>query len=61
MMKVKTKIDTDQIVEIGECHLGVELKKDRIIMEGCNMLTIIENDFRKGNLRGIQNYKGVKF
>ena len=42
MIKVIIKIDTDQIVEIGECHLGVELNMDRIMKEGDNMLTIIE-------------------
>ena len=42
MIKVIIRIDTDQIVEIGECHLEVELSMDRIIEEGHNMLTIIE-------------------
>ena len=32
----------NQLVEIGECHIEVELSTDRIIGEGCNMLTIIE-------------------
>ena len=40
MIKVIIRIDTDQIVEIGECHLGVELSTDRIIEEG-HVLTII--------------------
>ena len=42
MIKAIIRIDTDQIVVIGECHLGVELGMDRIIEEGCNMLIIIE-------------------
>ena len=42
MIKVIIRIDTDQILVIGECHLGVELSTDRIIKEGCNMLIIIE-------------------
>ena len=42
MIKANIKIDIDQIVEIGECHLQVELSMDRIIEEGHNMLTIIE-------------------
>ena len=42
MIKVIISIDTDQIVEIGECHLGVELSMDRSIEEGHNMSIIIE-------------------
>ena len=42
MIKANIKIDTGQIVEIGECHLEVELSMDRIIEECCNMITIIE-------------------
>ena len=42
MIKVNIKIDIDQIVEIGECHIEVELSTDRIIEEGPNMITIIE-------------------
>ena len=42
MIKAIIRIDTDQIVVIGECHLGVELDMDKIIKEGCNMLIIIE-------------------
>ena len=42
MIKVNIKIDTDQIVEIGECYLEVELSTDRIIEEDCNMITIVE-------------------
>ena len=42
MIKIIIRIDTDQIVEIGECHLEVELSMDRIVEEGHNMLTIIE-------------------
>ena len=42
MIKAIIRIDTDQIVVIAECHLGVELCMDRIIEEGGNMLIIIE-------------------
>ena len=42
MIKVNIKIDTDQTVEIGECHIEVELSMDRIIEEGCNMIKITE-------------------
>ena len=42
MIKAYIKIDTDQIMEIGECHLEVEFSTDRVIEEGHNMLTIIE-------------------
>ena len=42
MIKVIIRIGTDQMVEIEECHVGVELITDRIIEEGHNMLTIIE-------------------
>ena len=41
-IKATIRIDTGQIVVIGECHLGVELSMDRIIVEGHNMLIIIE-------------------
>ena len=41
-IKAIITVDTDQIVVIGEFHLGVELSMDRIIEEGCNMLKIIE-------------------
>ena len=42
MIKVKIKIDSDQTVEIGECHVEVDLSMNRIIGEGCNMITIIK-------------------
>ena len=41
MIKVIITIDSDQILVIGKCHLGVELSMDRIIGEGPNMLIII--------------------
>ena len=49
IIKAIIRIDTYQIVLIGECHLGVELGMDRIIEEGCNMLIIIEMTLGKGN------------
>ena len=42
MIKVNIKIDTDQTVEIGECHIEVELSMYSIIEEGHNIITIIE-------------------
>ena len=42
MINVNIKIDTDEIVVIGECYLEVELSMHRIIEEGHNMITIIE-------------------
>ena len=42
MIKIIIRIDTDQIVEIGECHLEVELRMERIIGEGHNIITIKE-------------------
>ena len=42
MIKVNIKIDTDQTVGIGECHIEVELSMNRIIEEGDNIITIIE-------------------
>ena len=52
MIKVIIRIDTDQIVEIGECHLEVELNIDRNIKEGCNMLTIKEMTLEEEVLEG---------
>ena len=48
MIKANINIDTDQIVEIGECYLKVELQANRIIKEGHNMLTVIEVTLGKG-------------
>ena len=42
MIRAIISIDRDQIIEIGECHLGIEPNMDRIIEEGHNMLTIIK-------------------
>ena len=42
MIKAIIRIDTDQMVVIGEYYLGVVLGKDRIIEEGLNMLIIME-------------------
>ena len=42
MINVITRIGTDLIVVIRECHLGIEHSMDRIIEEGCNMLLVIE-------------------
>ena len=58
MIKVNISIDTDQIVEIDECHLGVEFSMDRIIEEGHNMLTFIEMTLGKETLKKCKNYRG---
>ena len=42
MMKVDIKIDTDQTVEIGECHIEKELCMDKTIEEGHSMIKITE-------------------
>ena len=50
MIKVNIKIDTDQTVEIGECHIEVELSMDIIIEEYYNMITIIKDTLGEGIL-----------
>ena len=35
-------MDTDQTMEIGECHIEVELSIDRIMNEGYTMIKITE-------------------
>ena len=63
MIKANINIDTDQIVEIRECHLEVELSTDGITEEGHNMIKIIEMTLGEEILeeskiiRG-QNFKG---
>ena len=42
MIKIDIKIDTDQAVEIGECHIEEELSMDKTIQEGCSMIKITE-------------------
>ena len=42
IIRLIVRIDTDQIVEIGEHHLQVGFSIDRVIKEGCNMLVTIE-------------------
>ena len=42
MIRVIIRIDSDEIVEIGEHHSEVEVSTDRVIEEGCNMLILIE-------------------
>ena len=36
-----SKIDIYQTVEIGECHIEVELSMDKTIEEGCSLIKII--------------------
>ena len=43
-------------MEIGECHLEVELSMDRIIEEGCSTFIVIEMILGEEIFRGIQNY-----
>ena len=45
MIKAIARIYTDQIVVIGECHLGAEFDIDRIMEEGHN----IEMTLGRGN------------
>ena len=42
MIKIDIKIDTDQTVEIGECHIEVESGLDKTIEEGHSMIKITE-------------------
>ena len=64
MIKVITRIDTDLIVVVGECHLGIDLSIDRIIEEGHNMLIIMDRNyfrrrhFRETQTQGGQHYRG---
>ena len=57
MTKINIKRDTDQTVEIGECHIEVRLSTDQITEEGCNY----GSDFRREYFRGVQNYRGQNF
>ena len=41
MIKIDIKIDTDQTVEIRECHIEVDLSMDKTIEECCSMIKII--------------------
>ena len=42
MIMIDIKIDTDQTVKIGECHIEVKLSMDEIIEEGHSIIKIIE-------------------
>ena len=42
MIKIDIKIDIDQTVEIGECHIEVELSMDKTKEDGHSMIKIIE-------------------
>ena len=46
MIRVATRIDIDQIVEI-ECHLELEVSMEIIIEKGHNMIKIIEVIFKE--------------
>ena len=41
MIKIDIKIDTDQTVEIVECHIEVEFSMDKIIEEECSLIKIL--------------------
>ena len=58
MIKANIKIDKNQIVEIGECHIEVEHSTDRTIEEGCSMITITEVTLGEEVLQEKQNYRG---
>ena len=55
------KIDTDLTVEIGECHIEVELSTDRIMEEGHKMITIIEVTLEDEISEECKNYGGQNF
>ena len=40
MIKIDMKIDIGQTLETGECHIEVELSKDKTIEEGQSMIKI---------------------
>ena len=42
MVKIDFKIYRDQTVEIGECHIKVELSMEKTIEEGHSVIKIIE-------------------
>ena len=42
MFKIDIKIDTDQTVEIEECHIAIEPSADTTIEEGHSMIRITE-------------------
>ena len=42
IIKMDIKIDTDQIVEIGECYIVVKPSMEKYIEKGCSMIKIIE-------------------
>ena len=60
MTKVDTKLDTDQIVEIDtvDHHTEVELSTDNIIEKVSVLFKNYRGNFRKGNFRQAQNYRG---
>ena len=60
MIKINIKIGIDQTVQIGECHVEVELSMDKILEEGHNMIKI-RGVSRTGNFQGVQNYRGWNF
>ena len=54
MIKIDIKIATDPTVEIGKCHIEVELSMHEIIEEGHRYDQKYRSDFRKGNFRRTQ-------
>ena len=54
-------IDIDQTVVIGECHIEVELSVDKILKGRSQYDQNFRGDYRKGNFRGMQNYRGQNF
>ena len=43
---------------IGEYHIEVELSMGKFIGKGCSIIKNYSGDFKKGNFRGMQNYRG---
>ena len=42
IIKIDTKVDVDQTVEMGECHIEAELSRATIIEKGHSMVKITE-------------------
>ena len=61
VFKVIIRIDSNQIMDIVECHLEVELSMDKVIEEGGNMLTIIETILGKEILVEHKMVRGKNF
>ena len=52
MIKIDIKIDTDQTVEIGECHIEGELSMNKTIEEGHTIIRITKVKLGEEIFRG---------